>query len=178
MTELKLALAGVITELQKNRTEIKRQKALDTTLADKITTNLNALTALQTKLNEISSGGLVIPHYATTQARDAAIPHPVEGQTCYVGVSGAWYLNTYELKDGALKWVEGHFSEHNTAADDTTWKQTKQDKLSAEQLAILNGVVFTQAEKDIIATLNQNYATKNDVLVDDTALNNLKLDVI
>lgn len=174
MTDIKLALAAVIVELQKNRTEIKKQKGKDTALDTAVNLVNQTLTALQTKLNELASGGLVIPHYGTAQERDTALPAPKEGQVCYVGSSGNWTLNTYE--NGG--WVEGHTSNHDTAADDTTWKQSKQDKLTVAQMAILGGVVFTQAEKDLLGTLNQTYALRTDLQVDDTTLKNLQLDMI
>lgn len=177
MTEIQLAFAAAIAEVQKNRTEIKKGISKDNTLETSLNTTLQTLQALQTKVNQVVSGGTIIPHYATTQARDLAITQPTEGQVCYVGSSGNWLLYTYELNDqGALVWVEGHISNHETAADDVTWKTTKQDKLTVGQLAILGGTVFTQAEKDLLATLDQTYALKTDLMVDDTALKALQAD--
>lgn len=149
---------------------------LDNNKQDKLTTsqleviNANAFTDKdKADLALAASKVAFIPHYDTEQDRDAAIPSPILGQQAFVGTSGNWLLTIYEeLAGGSNGWVDSFTSQHTTNVDDTSWKTTKQDTLTAQQIANMNAnhsLYQTKADAASEALLKQNILTNDQLAV-------------
>lgn len=149
---------------------------LDNNKQDKLTTsqleviNANAFTDkdkadLATAISKVA----FIPHYDTEQDRDAAITSPILGQQAFVGTSGNWLLTIYEeLAGGSNGWVDSFTSQHTTNVDDTSWKTTKQDTLTAQQIANMNAnhsLYQTKADAAAEALLKQDTLTNEQLAV-------------